>query len=60
MIEWIKRVWCDKTHGGGRIKRDPYQRINWQCDKCGRWAEPVDLQTERMIVERDIREHGLK
>ena len=60
MVEKIKELWCSWTHGGGTIKRDPYDRINWQCVKCGRWAEPVDLQTERIIVERDIRKHGLK
>lgn len=60
LMRVVRNMWCDWTHGGGRIKRDPYKRVNWQCDKCGRWAEPVDLQVERMIVERDIREHGSK
>lgn len=58
LIKSWKEWWCGWTHGGGDIKRDPYMRINWQCRKCGRWAEPVDLQTERLIVERDIREYG--
>jgi hypothetical protein len=54
MIEWLSTKWCSWFHGG-RIKRDEQGRINWQCDNCGRWAEPVDKQTERLIVDADIR-----
>jgi len=54
MIEWLSTKWCSWFHGG-RIKRDCYGRINWQCDKCGRWGEPVDKQTERLIVDAEIR-----
>jgi hypothetical protein len=54
-MKWLKDKWCDWFHGGGRIKRDCHGRINWQCDGCGRWGEPVDLQTERRIVDADIR-----
>lgn len=60
MINWIKTAWCDWMHEGGDVKRDPYMRINWQCRTCGRWGEPVDPQTERLIVESDIREYGSK
>jgi len=38
----------------GDIKRDCYGRINWQCRDCGRWGEPVDAQTERLMIERDV------
>jgi hypothetical protein len=54
MIELLSTKWCSWFHGG-RIKRDCYGRINWQCDKCGRWGEPVDKQTERLIVDAEIR-----
>lgn len=54
MFDKIKSLWCGWTHGGGRIKRDDQGRINWQCDKCGRWADPVPLETERRVVDTDI------
>lgn len=56
MIDWLKEKWCDWFHGGGRIARDCYGRLNWTCDRCGRWGEPVDNQTETLIIERDIEE----
>ncbi len=46
MIEWFKEMICTYFHGGGRIKRDAAGRVNWQCDKCGRWADPVPLHQE--------------
>jgi len=46
--------WCDWFHGGGIIKRDSADRINWQCAKCGRWADPVPVDVERMVVDQDI------
>lgn len=54
MIEWVERHWCSWTHGGGQIKRDDQGCINWQCDKCGRWADPVPLDQERQMVEGDV------
>jgi hypothetical protein len=54
MTSWLSLYWCSWFHGGGRIKRDCYDRINWQCDKCGRWSMPVDRQTERLITESAI------
>ena len=56
MMEW----WCSWFHGGGEIKRDCYDRINWQCVKCGRWSTPVDKQTERVMMERQLAEAMLR
>ena len=53
MLDWIAKKWCYSFHGGD-IKRDCYGRINWQCRSCGRWGEPVDKQTERLITDRAI------
>jgi len=50
----LKTFWCNLFHGGGKIKRDCYGRINWQCTKCLRWSDPVDSQTERLITEEAI------
>jgi hypothetical protein len=44
MIDWLAKQWCSWFHGGGQIKRDCYDRINWQCSKCGRWCDPVELE----------------
>ena len=44
MIDWLTKQWCSWFHGGGQIKRDCYDRINWQCSKCGRWCDPVELK----------------
>ena len=52
----MRKWWCSWFHGGGTIKRDCYDRINWQCSKCKRWADPVDKQTKRLITERAIKE----
>jgi hypothetical protein len=52
----INRTLCDWFHGGGHIKRDAEGRINWQCHHCGRWATPVDHESEAAIVRRDIAE----
>lgn len=47
----LKNLWCEWTHGGGHIERDPLGQINWQCAKCGRWSDhPVPVQTERQVV----------
>lgn len=54
MKEWMKTTWCSWTHGGGRIKRDTNDRINWQCSKCGRWAVAVAQETENEILDRAI------
>lgn len=56
MINWLSKNWCNWFHGGGRIKRDNKGCINWQCDKCGRWGEPVEHSVEQRMIERDIRE----
>lgn len=55
LIDKLKRMICDWFHACGRVKRDPSGRINWQCDTCGRWGDPVSLETERRIVDADIR-----
>ena len=47
MIKFLLKKWCELIHGGGRIKRDPQGRINWQCDVCGRWSDyPISLEEE--------------
>ena len=56
MNRWLFRLMCDWTHGGGRILRDDQGRINWRCDKCGRWSDsPVPLDDERRQTDADIR-----
>jgi hypothetical protein len=45
MVEKIKELWCSWTHGGGTIKRDALGNINWQCNKCSRWCEPVLVES---------------
>lgn len=58
MLHWLKVLWCHATHGGGNIKRDNRGRINWQCDRCGRWSDyPVERKEERRVVDRMIEEH---
>ena len=51
-MNWLKQVLCSWTHGGGHIKRDLQGRINWQCQKCGRWADPVTLEQEQRMTTR--------
>ena len=54
-LKGISELWCDLTHGGGRVKRDDLGRINWQCDKCGRWSRyPVPLDAEWEQTTEDI------
>jgi hypothetical protein len=53
-MKWLKDKLCDWFHGGGRIKRDAVGRINWQCDKCGRWGDPVPLEHEAQMIEQHI------
>jgi hypothetical protein len=53
-MNWLKQFLCSWTHGGGHIKRDSQDRINWQCQKCGRWADPVPLETEHRQIAKDI------
>ncbi len=50
----LKKIWCDLTHGGGDIKRDPRGCINWQCRKCGRWSDPVSREDEHKMIDREI------
>jgi hypothetical protein len=47
----LSELWCNWTHGGGIVLRDPSGRINWQCCKCARWATPV-AQGEESAVTR--------
>ncbi len=54
MREWYRGLWCRWTHGGGRVERDRAGRISWRCRRCGRWAEPVPLEEERRVVDREI------
>ncbi len=50
LAEKIRVLLCDWTHGGGRIVRDDLGRINWRCNKCGRWADPVPLDEEKKVL----------
>lgn len=50
-MNWFAIKWCDLFHGGGQVTRDCYDRINWRCFKCGRWAMPVDRQIEKLMTE---------
>ena len=54
-MNWLKELWCSWTHGGGHITRDMNDCINWQCNKCGRWAVAVDQATEDKMVNRHIK-----
>lgn len=51
----IAAEWCSLTHGGGWVMRDPLGRINWQCQKCGRWSDPVPLTEEAAATQAAIR-----
>lgn len=54
-------AWCSFAHDGGRIKRDSLGRINWQCDKCGRWSRhPVPLGDERAATDAAERAANLE
>jgi hypothetical protein len=59
-MKWLKRIWCDWTHGGGKLSREINDCINWQCSKCGRWAIAVDKKTESYIVDKAIKNWKLK
>lgn len=52
----IASGWCQYTHGGGYIMRDPSGRVNWQCAKCARWAVPVSESDEYALIVSDVRE----
>ena len=54
ILEDLASEWCNWTHGGGHIERDPTGRVNWQCNKCGRWAEPVSEKDERHALCREM------
>lgn len=51
---------CDWFHGGGDIKRDASDRINWQCRLCGRWAGPVSKIDEAAICKKHLQVKGLE
>lgn len=53
---YLKRMWCDLTHGGGTILRDPLGRLNWRCCKCARWANPVPREAEMLVINAHIRD----
>jgi hypothetical protein len=53
--EGLVDLWCEWTHGGGHIERDPLGRVNWQCNKCGRWADPVSAEDEAAVIDAAIR-----
>ena len=55
LARYLARLWCDHFHGGGDIKRDSADRINWQCRRCGRWADSATTrEEERRAVDRDM------
>ncbi|WPZ30742.1 hypothetical protein T8A63_07200 [Sulfitobacter sp. OXR-159] len=53
----IKRAWCERFHAGGYVCRDRLGRINWKCDTCGRFANPVTHEDERRVVDAKIEEY---
>lgn len=55
-MNWLRQLWCSWTHGGGKIKHDSLGRINWQCSKCGRWADGVPLKLEKELLDRQLKE----
>ena len=55
-MSWLTDIWCELTHGGGRILRDPSGRINWQCEKCGRWSDPVPAEDEHAVTRSAMAE----
>lgn len=50
----IKNLLCDWFHGGGQIKRDSAGRINWRCNTCGRWSQPVSHAEEAAMIDAAI------
>lgn len=59
IIRLAKNMWCNWTHGGGRLLRDAQGRINWCCGKCGRWSDnPVPHKQERLQTDAAIRARG--
>jgi hypothetical protein len=54
LIYGLADLWCGRTHGGGWIMRDPSGRVNWQCNKCGRWADPVSAEAEAAMTDAAI------
>ena len=38
MMNFINYILCSWTHGGGTVKYNPNDLIDWQCRKCGRWC----------------------
>ena len=58
MRKWLSKIWCAWTHGGGNIERDPEGRINWRCNRCGRWSdEPVDPDVEGWVLDHELAEY---
>ena len=53
--DFIKEVFCDWFHGGGYVLRDQLGRVNWQCARCGRWANPVPEEGENEMIDAAIR-----
>ena len=56
----LKSVWCSYFHGGGYILRDQSGRVNWQCTKCGRWANPVSDSEEFNLLEISLKKYAEK
>lgn len=50
VLQWLTVQWCSWTHGGGHITRDPLNRINWQCLRCGRWSDPISHEDETATI----------
>ena len=57
LIKFLKKLWCEWTHGGGHIERDELGRINWRCARCGRWSDwPVPLAEEKAMFKRTFKD----
>ena len=53
-MNYWRVFWCSFLHGGGYIKRDEQGQINWQCLKCGRWAQPVEIADEIAMTNKAL------
>ena len=54
LFERIKYEWCRMFHVSGYIIQDPTGQLNWQCAKCGRWANPIPSGDEYAVIFTEI------
>ena len=54
----LSNLWCSLTHGGGVVKRDDTDRVNWQCSICGRWDDGIPFWADATLLEEDAKNSG--